>query len=254
MLKEFVEAIAKLAIDAGEPKIIHDQADPRVAYLAHAGAYTPITVQPPLLAAPVDTIDSLAEALATFGGSSTSIWHDRHQIVALLDNSDRRERVRLPLHQSQQFKALAALPKTFDQRGLVLFLKRVLAGAIDEGLLAIFRQIDFTKREEGAGTVKHGDESLGRSVHAVVRGCGEIPEFITVTTHVYANQDLRYAVTVRLSVDIDVTRGAIELTPLPDELENAILASQERIAQALAEVAPETATVFYGTPGFAEGG
>lgn len=252
MLKEFVQAIGNLAVSAGEPKTIADPADPRKAYVTHNGQLREFAVPPPLLTAPVETVASLVEAIETFGGSSTSIWHDRSQIIALLDNTDRLEWVKLRLQQSQQFKALSALPKSFDQRGLVLFLKRVLTGSIDDGLLPIFRQLDFSKREEATGTVKHGDESLGRSIHAKVIGQNDIPEFMAASIRVYANPEMRFTATVRLSVDVDVQRGMIDLTPLPDELENAILSTQECIAALLSELAPETATVFYGAPRFAK--
>lgn len=252
MLKEFVEAISGLAIRASEPKLLKDAVDPRTAYLVANGVCTPTTVQPPLLKSPVETFESLFDAIKTFGGEAASVWHNRNSVVAMLDNADRLEGVRLALRMSDQFKALTSLPKAFDQRSLILFLKRNLAGAVDETLISIFRKLDFQKREDGGGAIKHGDESLGRSIQAAVTGAAEIPEFVTATVIVYSNPEVRFSVTVRLSVDIDVQRCVIELTPLPDEIERAILATQEYIGTTLLDLAPEQVAIFNGTPAFDE--
>lgn len=252
MLKEFVEAISGLAVRATEPRMLKDAADPRRAYLVANGVCTPTAVEPPLLKSPVETFESLFDAIKTFGGEAASVWHNRHSVVAMLDNADRLEGVRLALRMSEQFKALTSLPKAFDQRSLILFLKRNLAGAVDDTLISIFRRLDFTKREEATGNVKHGDESLGRGVHAAVTGSAEIPEFLTATIIVYSNPEIRFPVTVRLSIDIDVQRCVIELTPLPDEIERAILATQEYIGTTLLDLAPEHVAIFNGTPAFDE--
>lgn len=252
MLKEFVEAIGGLAIRSVEPKLLKDAVDPRTAYLVANGVCTPTPVQPPLLKAPVETFESLFDAIKTFGGEAASVWHDRHCVVAMFDNADRLEGARLALRMSDQFKALTSLPKAFDQRSLILFLKRNLAGAVDDTLISIFRKLDFQKREEGGATIKHAEESLGRGIHAAVTGAAEIPEFLTATVIVYSNPEIRFAVTVRLSVDIDVQRCVIELTPLPDEIERAILMTQEYIGSTLLEMAPEHVAIFNGTPAFGE--
>ncbi|MHB8953527.1 MAG: hypothetical protein ACYC4U_11205 [Pirellulaceae bacterium] len=248
MLKEFVEAISGLAVKSKEPTIVRNDFDPRTAYLVHDGEMKEIEVPAPLLTFNVETFQSLFEAFAEFGGASGSVWHGRDSIVALVDNTDRREAAVLKLRHSDQFLSLKALPKSFSQRDLILFLKRNLAGAVDDTYIAIFSKIDFQKREEGTSKVAHGDESLGKSVHASVTGSSDIPKFITATVLVYSNPDVRVPVTIRMSVDIDIQRCMIDLTPLPDEIENAILAAQGEIGERLRSEAPENATVFYGVP------
>jgi hypothetical protein len=254
MLKAFVDAIAGLAVSASQPKIIKDTGDPRKLLVCHNGTEREVDVAPPLHASTVNVFESLYEAVERFSDEKpASIWHDRAQVVALLDDDDRRETVRLALRVSEQFRSLEQLPGSFDQRSLVLFLKRNLAGAVDVGLIAIFRQIDFSKREEGGTTVKHGDESLGRSIHAAIANAADIPEYLTVRVPVYSNPGIvQFLVTIKLSVDIDVQRGTFELTPLPDELENAVRYTQEQLGELLRSGAPENATVFSGTPRFVE--
>jgi hypothetical protein len=248
MLKEFVEAISGLAVKSIEPKVFRNAFDPRKAYVAHAGTLKETIVPAPLLEGNVETFQSLFEAVETFGGAAASVWHNSDRIVAMFDNADRLEVVGMQLRYSDQFEAIRKLPKTFDQRALVLFLKRNLAGAVDDTLISIFRQIDFTKREEGGTKLNHGDESLGRGVHAAVTGRSEIPEFITATVLVYSNPDVLFRATIRLSVDIDVQRCVIDLTPLPDEIENAVVAAQNEIGERLRSEAPDNVTVFYGVP------
>ena len=257
MLAQFVEAIGNLATRAKTPTLLADPSNPRVTYLLHDGQMTSIDNPKPIMRADVETTNDLLSAVQRFGGKSASLWHDRLSIVAVLDDGDRRESVTIELVHSDQFLALGKLPRNFDQRALVLFLKRELCGAIDEGLLPIFRSIDFRRSEGAVGKLEHGDESLGRSVQAAVEGRGEIPEFLTATVPVYANPGLRIMRPVRLSVDINVHDAVIQLTPLPDELKNAVSAAQLAIGEVLAAVADDinsdgdtTASVFFGVPRF----
>lgn len=249
MLKEFVDAIASLAVSAEQMQVLRDPYDPRKAYVRHGDELREIVVPPPLLGAEVETLDGLFDAIRAFGAEdNASIWHDQAGIVALLNNDDRLETVTLRLRYTEQFFALRQLPKVFDQRSLILFLKRDLGGAIDDGLLAVFRQLDFTKREEAGGAVKHGDESLGRSVHAAVTGRADIPEFINVSVPVLMNRDLVQSAGIRLSVDIDVQRCLIQLSPMPDEIERALLMTQDHIHRVLCERGDCEFHVFAGTP------
>lgn len=249
MLKEFVESIGAMAVMSHPPRVFRDPYDPRKAYLHHDGAVREIVVAPPLLEAAVETVEGLFAAIHAFGAENdASVWHDQTQIVALLSNEDRLETVTLRLCYSEQFQAIQQLPKAFDQRSLILFLKRELGGAVDDSLIAVFRQLDFTKREEAGGSIKHGDESLGRGVHAAVTGRTDIPEFINVSVPILTNPDLVYSVSIRLSVDIDLQRCAIQLTPMPDEIERAFRLMQSRVHRVLQDQVDCECQVFQGTP------
>lgn len=261
MLKEFVEAISGLAVHAAEAQILRNPFDPRKAFLLHHGAVNEMQVAPPLWNAFAETFADLFTVIEEFGSDNPSIWHDEDGVVALLNNSDRLERVQLKLQKSDQFRALnSVLPKAFDQRGLILFLKRNLAGAVDDTVITAFRKLDFSKREEGSSVIRHGEESLGRGIHGKVTGESEIPEFLTVTVSVYTNPDAYFPVNIRLSVDIDVQRSMIELSVLPDELTRASTATQGEINRRLIErdndatdrgVQASPVTIIRGTPTFA---
>jgi hypothetical protein len=246
MLKEFVQAIGEMAVKAKQPELIADPFNPRKAYLVHEGTFVEKNVASPLLNSRVDTLDSLVSAIESFGDES-SAWCNRERIEVVLDDVDRLERLHYPLHPSDQMKAVCKLPRQFDQRSLVLFLKRDLCGTIDPVVIAPFRQLDFSKRESAGGTVKHGDESLGRSIQAAVAQATEIPEFLTLSVRVYSNPDIVCRANIILSVDIDVQRGMIGLTPLPDEITNAFLSAEEFVADTLSEKVGDS-LVFRGTP------
>lgn len=248
MLQEFVEAIGKLAVGASEPVMISDQFDPRKAYLLHNGTVVEKPVAPPLLNARVDTLESLGAAVTQFATEdTTTVWCSRECVEVVLDSDDRLERIRLPLFLSDQMKAVLKLPRSFSQKDLVLFLKRDMAGAIDPEEIAPFRQLDFTRGERAGGVVKHGEESLGRSVHAAVDQASEIPEFMVVNVRLYANLDIVFRVNIQLSVDIDLQRGVIDLTPLPDEIVYAFEAAENHVFTAVSDQLGD-ATVFRGTP------
>ena len=235
MLKEFTEAIAALAVAAKSPRVFRDETDPRKAWVWIDGDLHDKDIAPPLVRAVVDTIPALGEVIAEWGAKEegVSVWYGEEEVVAILNNEDRREYAILPLQLSDRFRALQSLPKAFDQRSLILFLKRTLYGSIDESLLPRFRGLDFSKREEASSTVKHGEESLGRSIHAAVVGAADIPEFMEVRVPVYSNPGLTWPQTVRLSVDINVAQCLVELTPLPDQLSLALAAAQEQLGTLL---------------------
>jgi hypothetical protein len=248
MLKEFVEAIGKLAVDARQPVMVGDRFDPRKAYLIHAGKIEEKAVAPPLLNSRVDTLESLDAAVGKFAQGDASAWCSRECVEVVLDSEDRLERIRLPLFLSDQMKAVLTLPRSFSQKDLVLFLKRNMAGAIDPAEIAPFRQLDFTKREAAGGVVKHGEESLGRSVQAAVAQASEIPEFLVVNVRVYANPDIVFRTNINLSVDIDLQRGVIDLTPLPDEIVYAFESAENHVFTAVSDQLDGDATMFRGTP------
>lgn len=249
MLKEFVEAIGAMAVKSKQPELIADPFNPRKAYLMIDGVAFEKDVTSPLLNSRLSTLDSLVAAIEEYGDGSgdTSVWCSRERIEVVLSNSDRLERLKMPLALSDQMRAVMKLPGQFDQRSLVLFLKRTLFGTIDPAIIAPFRQLDFTKREQAGGSVNHGDESLGRGVHAAVAQAKGIPEFLPVNVRVFQNPDIVFRTVIQLSVDIDVQRGMIELTPLPDEINNALVAAEEYIAETLSDRLGST-PVYRGIP------
>ena len=232
MLKTAIETIANMAVNSHQPTIVADPYNPRKAYLIHEGKVEEKDVTPPLLNSTLNSIESLRDAVETFGPDG-SVWYDRRQITVVLDNEDRLEQLHMKLKLSDQLGAIMKLPRAFDQRSLLLFLKRDLRGAIDPAVITPFRQLDFSKREAAGGTIKHGEESLGRSVQAAVANAADIPEFLPVSVLVFTNQDLVFRTTITLSVDIDIQRGLIELTPLPDEIENAFCAAENYLRDVL---------------------
>lgn len=246
MLKEFVQAIGAMAVKAKEPALIADPFNPRKAYLIIDGVAFEKDVTSPLLNARINTLDSLVAAIENYGSPDSSAWCCRECVEVVLADNDRLERLKMPLVLSDQMRSVMKLPGQFDQRSLVLFLKRNLCGTIDPAVIAPFRQLDFTKREQAGGSVNHGDESLGRSIQAAVTQAKDIPEFLTLSIRVFANPDVVFRAKVILSVDIDVQRGIIELTPLPDEITNALVAAEEFVADTLSEKLGER--VFRGIP------
>ena len=250
MLAEFFTKLQEAAQARLVPSVVEIDGDDRYVLINGEKHELP----PDRRAHRVDTLESLIEAAkfyATGMGEGDelagTVWHDEKQVVVLVNDSDRRDRVTLPLTLSEQYRALVALGKqSFTQKQLVLWLKRTMRGAIDDGLLSAVRVLEFKRRNDGSGTVQHGKESLGRSVEAEVQGMAAIPETVTAFVAVYSTPGCEAKHPVVLSLDIDVDQQTFSLVPLADELTLAVQQAQRDLHAAL-DGELET-PVYYGTP------
>lgn len=250
MLKEFIESISRMATEAVEPKVIPIPGDVRSQIMRLGETFTLATVPPPLRKHEVHTLFDLVEAVKAYKGSVASVWHDHSGIVAILDDADRLDRVDMCLCESEQLATLRKLPRKFDQRGLITFLKRDLAGATSDAIIATFRGISFRRSDAGTGAVSHGGESLGRSVESAVEGTGEIPERLLVEVPIYANLGLRVRRQISLDLEVDSREATFTLAVLPDEIVTAIQKMQDQIKAMLCELIGEddSVRIFFGSP------
>ena len=245
MLAEFFTKLQEAARESAKPAITTIEGDDRYAWLDKEKHELP----PPRREHRVHSLEAMLSAAEQYGKNDPrdgSIWHNEKAVVLLCVDADRRDRVTLGLELSDQYKALQVVSKTpFQQKPFVLFLKRLMRGAIDDSLLAAVRVIEFKRRNDGSGTVQHGKESLGRSVEAEVQGMSAIPEIVVANVPVYSTPGCDQRHGIGLSIDIDPDQQTFSLTPLADELTFAIHAAQRALHEALDE---SGLPVFYGQP------
>jgi hypothetical protein len=254
MLKEFIESISRLATEAVEPKTVAVPGDGRSQILRLGDKIELASVAPPVRVHSVYTLEDLVNALDKYTGDTSSIWHGHHEVTAVLDDEDRRDLVGMALQESEQLATLRKLPKTFDQRGLVTFLRRDMANAVSDSMVAIFRGISFRRADAGNGVVTQGGESLGRSVEAAVEGTGQIPEVLSFNVPIYTNVGLRRRYPIAVDVDVNPREATFTLTVLPDEISIAVQAMQDYIHTSLTQLVEETigktddVRIFFGCP------
>lgn len=204
------------------------------------------------------TVDEFARAVPPFARDTCKpiVFCGRGQVVALLDEeSDRQERLSVKLPLSAEFERLVTARATravFDQRGFISLLRIDLAGCIEEGVIRTFRNLKFSRDDEGNSVIEHAREQMGRTVkrELAADGADEIPEDITVCVCVYRDMaDGVHRMDVECAVQLDIEDGTFCLIPLAGVLESAQQETDAMILKDLREVLGDTATVLCGKPG-----
>lgn len=251
MLAELFDRIVRLGRDAESVSLHSIEADPRVVLVRHGSELETRSLPPPLRDATLQGLDDVVSFIGSSGRAPRpELYYSDAGVRVLLDAEDRREQATLALAESARFDLLRELttPKSFGQREAVKFLRYRLAGTNVDHVVSALRQIDFSRRSSGAGTVEHGKESLGRSVEAAVQQADRIPDAFEVTTPVWTNPGLRQiTATVTVGLYLDLEKPAIELGVLPDEIESALCTALEELRRLLAERLPEV-PLFHGAP------
>ena len=180
------------------------------------------------------------------------VYHDTKKVQILIDRSNRRESIRMPLHLSEHAQLVTNMRiedglTSAQLIQLIRFKLPNVKGAA--ALVAALRKVDFKRRSDGTRTTEHGRESLGRTIEAEVQGAADIPEEFSATFPYYSDPGLVNVteVTVRIGVHIDVENERIHVAPLADELVKAHDKAHAVIGNEL-RAGLESIPVFYGCP------
>lgn len=256
MLKEFVEAIAKLTSQANEhihPKITAIPGDPRKVFVSDRSGVREMKLPPDLRSHTVAGIGDLLEAYKVWCGEPSAsealgvFWHDSDVVTLVIDDFDRRDRVTMPLEYTQQFariKKLAEQPH-LSQREAVNLFRHDLKDCGPDTMLPALRKLEFKRKNDGSRTFEHGKESLGRSIELQVTGASAIDEYVTFRVPLYKNPGVHLVVGIQCSIELDSEKEQIIIKPLPDQINTAVKEGQAVIHGKLSE---SGAAVFFGSP------
>lgn len=224
MIAEAIERFRQLCSTAEQPHVVRIAEDPERILIYHGEKESIVDVgrhRDHYVA----TLDDLLRAVTRWNQKGT-IWHNDEDITFLLDDSTRLDCVTLRLTKTEQYETLGRLAKQahgLDQRKMIRLLRHDLAntGADVERLLALIRIVEFKRRSDGAASLQHGKESLGRSVEAAVSAAEDIPELVRVSIAVY--QEIgSFPVDVPCTVDVDSTSETFAITPQPGSLREVV--------------------------------
>jgi hypothetical protein len=168
------------------------------------------------------------------------VYYNEQRVTYVFDFNDRRDQAVCELRPSEVWTWLTAGSKTlYGQAEFVRLLRITLRGCLADGsrLLDLVRSIKFTGQSEAAGVIKHGQESLGRSINQLVTGETALPEELVLDVQVFENFD-RHA-KVQCAIEIFPAEQRFKITPYPLELKKVMDRTME-----------ELATVFDGVPSF----
>lgn len=253
MLKEALDFLSQQFGKAREARLLNIPGDGRTAYVDQGGTLTKIDIEPKPRESKVDSVDDLCSAVKAYGKKeASSIWLSPSAVVAVIDDSDRRDRITLPLRESTQWAAIKRLAKepTLDQAALVRLLRTELIGIGGRAeLLSAVRSIKFRSSAEGTSNIQHGNESMGRVIENAVTGAGVIPEQAICILPLYDNQGrCGDEFQVVLDLEIVASDSKFRLKPLPDSIEDAQNAALEAIREEICVELGAAARVFYGAP------
>jgi hypothetical protein len=254
---ETLRLAQETAVRAAGVEVKEIPGDPENILVSQGDKYEVRAIPPGRIAHVVLSLDDLVayarrceESDAEENPTPRSVWHNAEQVVLLLDDEDRRDRVTFALQPSEAFETLSKLQGPdkgwMPQAAFVRLLK--IDFGVSPAIVAAFRVLDFKRGDASHGDVQHARETLGKSVEAAVQGTAAIPEDLMISIPLYRTAGETAIQHVRCAVEINPVQGLFKLTPLPQELDAVVQAHQADLHERLQKQLPECG-VFYGTPG-----
>lgn len=256
--------IQETAVNAAGVSIVRIEGEPRRVFIDSNGKFEKYDLPAPTIKAEVVEVDDLIRlAIADGVPKPRSLWHHYESVVLVLDDSDRRDTVKMPLPKTNLFQWLertTTQPQRVDQRTFLTLLKQELAEAVSEMQLiefvSVLQAIKFRKSDETDSDLsRRGTEGLGRKIEQECTGADKLPEFLEIKAQIYRNLPEIEPAVVKVYVSIDFEKQQFVLTPCGDRVAEAVDGAQailgdilrERIAKA-ARKDGQPIQVYFGKP------
>lgn len=253
MLAEFLDRVVELADQARQPYVMQvDQEPNHVYHLVHAdGTVVRREAAPPTRDHRAFDLETLAAWVEAGSGSSVT-WYCREGVVVLLDDDSRRDRLRLNLTRSQQVQQVVNLAQNkpwLKQKDFINLLRVSLHGCLSKAgaLLSMARQVKFRQLAQAEQAIHLGKASLGKRIESELHGAEAFPEQVVLSVPLWENLPLPPQ-DVLCALDIDSATESFQIIPLPGEVEAALRAGEVSLRERLAELLPDGAPLYYGTP------
>lgn len=180
----------------------------------------------------------VTELIKTMPDGPVCIFVGRENVVAVLGELDRRDRVTLPLRLTEPYKVLAdgrALAGV-KQNALLWILRSCFRNNVHPlSFVPDIKQIKFRSNTDSQSDVGQGRQSIGKSVMAEMLGvAGELPEEIQLVCPVYedlGDPELVTEFTCYCAVGINLADQEFTVKPMPGEVESGALKSGVKIAE-----------------------
>jgi hypothetical protein len=143
-----------------------------------------------------------------------------------------------PLVATQSYATLMGVgAKWLSQKEFVRLLRITLADAATDSsrhLLKAARVISFSATSGGKALAEHGRQSLGRDIEEQVTSeVGDIPEEVEFSVRLFTDPGLTRRFPVRCAVDINAKDATFNLSPLAEQLDDALSQQLELIGDQL---------------------
>ncbi len=249
MIKEALEYVSNLTQSGLKPEKVETGDQTRLTFFVSG---EPVTIDRPISPRhhEADDLATLCTLATRFAEQQPVIWVDNSQVVLVMDDDGHRVNtatVRLEL--TTVFSRLKELDKSkpwLDQRAFIRLLRIELNGTLAPGiLLDRVRKLRFEAGTIVTTEAKRDRESMGKQITAAVSADGELPEGVTLLVRVFRGGE---QFPINCSVDVDPSRGLLQLIPFPDEIERVTDLAVGRIQELIGEDIPDTVIVYNGRP------
>lgn len=258
MIKEAIDALTSIGRNEQPLKVINPRGEPDHVYLlvGPEGQREWMITEPKPRSHTATDLSAVTQFAKRFQASKDLepgpvIWYYRTAVVCLIEDSERRDKVTLPLDYSPQMKVLRSLEgpaKPMCQAEMVLMMRTTFRDSVEAcpEIIDILRSIKFQRNEDGESEIKQGKKSIGNRLTAEMTGSKALPEYVTLNVPIWANGFSAWRA-VECALEAYPEEQAFRLIPMPLQIEMAIVDAEASLADEIGEQAKDI-PVYYGTP------
>lgn len=243
MLQEGIREFERIVHQGNMVQLLPvDREPPHVYYLRIGDELRRCEAEPPPRQHTTTSLESLANIAMQFATESNdvAVWYGRQGIVALLDDTTRRDRVTLHLRPSKQMEVLTMWDRNvtwLDQWKLFETMRICFGHYINTpGIIDSIRRLRFRLTSTGEKTIEHGRQSIGKSLEAELTGVKDIPEEISFTVPAFDGGALGVYCHITTVVQVNPEAEKIALIPEAGAIERSWLRVENEIGGLLLEL------------------
>jgi len=201
----------------------------------------------------MQSVHDLRDALLDIGGAETRVFVAMNAVVAVIDaKNSPRDRVFARLAFTDAFEVLSSWRGggSLNQAAMIAKLRRVFHASDLSKLLPKVRSLRFQKSSNTDANISHGNETITADVRKQAMAGGEaLPEYAEFAVQVYNDWAQEEPCIIKCSVDVDIDRQTISVSPLSGEIEKALRVVHGAIAEFIRKGLKEKgALVWCGVP------
>jgi hypothetical protein len=261
MIQEALEYMKDVGEQSAASIITHNAEPPHVYFVRNKdGTLTRKEADPLPRSHKAADLQAIIEKVveAKKASEPVEIWFSRKS-VTLFIGEHRRDRVDLALEFSKPLQTLLQwetskpnLQQAELRKQLRIIFRDCLALA--GNLVDIISKVKLVQNSQGDSELTHGRASLGKSIEAQVTGAGTLPEYFQLQVPIFTNPafaSAQYA--IECALEPDPSTGTFQVIPIPNRIEKAIAAGEQRIGIMIGEAlkdagAEDTTGKFFGSP------
>lgn len=229
MLKEFVESVAKMAVEAAAPQVRAINLEVDNSWLDDKGELRLFYARPPRREHEAASLSAIVDFAERF--PRHAVWYSAASVCCLLDDEDRREDVVFTPSPSAAFTLLSEWAKkrpSLSQRDLIFQLRTTLYPCLASAgnLVELLRRVNFQAAEGSASEVGRGKSSVGKTIRAEIQGDGELPEYVKLVCPIFNGPLAHIRAPLQCCLEPDERTQTFQFFPVPGEVEDAIVEAE----------------------------